>query len=328
MRINVLPFLFVIFLLLSGCSYTGQPDDAGYSILSDEAKVSESGLEAGGYIAIHSPESDTLDDVPDPSLQVDDSRSYSVPDAATSVHEASSDGEAEARSDNESNNSAQVPIYPVDEDKNFGSDHSFSSSDEAAGFTPDSNDSEESFPENHEDAEALTNYPEKTQEAVPYQITAYVMNTSYVNEDGENILALHIFTPVIELESTDSEVYFNKYYNTRALEYALYINETVFPALEASLQTSGANVQLSSAEMKYSILYNTEDYLCVAVSYTEELPERLEKREVASIFDMKNATLIDEWEVNEDADKSSESILERIVLSSNDNEDHVMNASS
>ena len=110
---------------------------------------------------------------------------------------------------------------------------------------------------------------------------------------------------------SEAELLFNRYYSTKALEYALYVNETLFPEVKA-LQT-GAEPSISSAEMAYSVLYNDDGYLCVLTSYTEALTERFEERAEAALFDMSAAVLLDEWEVHEASDASLETILERIA---------------
>lgn len=251
----------------------------------------------GGVIKIHKPLEDAGSSSPTDDNAVLD-------DIPSQFPEDDLDQKTEEPLENRSKHSAQIPIYSVDGDKNFGGDHSSLGSHDMSGnaanieapFTGDTfMESDATMPDSPE--------PD-------VNITAYTMNTRYENDTGKSILELRICTPMIDAKSAEAQLLFNRYYSAKALEYALYANETLFPEVKAS-QAVG-EPQISSAEMAHSVLYHSEGYLCVKTSYTESLMNRLKTRREAALFDMSSAMLLDEWEINEPFDSSIENILSKI----------------
>lgn len=295
---RIIPFTLALLLLFCGCAQqdrAGRPDDPDDGLYEkiDELDSNVS----GGVIPIHTP-----DDEPSKSDGGEPSKDETAPP------EDASEPETDALPE-EPDHAAQVPIYPVDGDENFGSDHT----PQEPGAMPDDANGEGDETDASQDGEepGESEEPEPDSGAAPVTVTTYAMNTVYENDGGESILELRIGTPVIETKVSEAELLFNRYYSTKALEYALYVNETLFPEVKA-LQT-GAEPSISSAEMAYSVLYNDDGYLCVLTSYTEALTERFEERAEAALFDMSAAVLLDEWEVHEASDASLETILERIA---------------
>lgn len=305
MQKRMIPFLLAILLLFCGCSHSGRPDSAGL----DEKDFPSDANIGGSYITIHAPDHSVPPDLADPSAQTGEPAADTAPDtSAADSQDNASDDTPEEPGDKEDGQSARVPIYPVDGDQNYGSDHSLSGSGQGEEAEADESGSKAPPQVGEPDASENT---DGVQPSGIYDITAYVMNTVYSTDTGEQILELRIHTPVIESKASEAEVLFNRHFSARSLEYTLYINETVYPELEALPQTDGEPA-LSSAVMDYSILYHDDGYLCVLTSYTEELPDRFDERREAALFDMVNAVLTAEWDAMDTSDMTLEAILERI----------------
>ena len=297
MQKRILLFFLVFSLFLCGCSHNVHPADSASA--AEELPVPQNDGFAGTFIEVREPDGDFHVGDSNSSAQSSAKETDSSEDSQSASSDGSSDS-APAEEDQEQaddDQSAQVPIYPADEDQHYSSNHTTDGIEDPADNT-DAGDEPEAA--ENDAAQTEPESPGEPAALPPYSVTAYTMNTVYYAETGDKILELCINTPVIDGGNSEAELFFNRYYNARTLEYALYINETVYPALKQTLPDE--NTIYYFATMAYSILYNTDGYLCIGITYTEDLPDRCEERTAAALFDMENAVLADEWDVSEDAE--------------------------
>ena len=131
--------------------------------------------------------------------------------------------------------SAQVPVYSVEEE---------TASDMEDGTTPDTGESEAQPSSAEEEEDSTVPLPQDSvdtleeQKAFPCEINTYVMHTVYQTETGEDMLDLCIQMPVIEPEVFESEQLFNHYISEKSIAYALYVQETVCPELQAQWENT------------------------------------------------------------------------------------------
>ena len=202
--------------------------------------------------------------------------------------------------------SAQVPVYSVEEE---------TASDMEDGTTPDAGESEAQPSSAEEEKDSTVSLPQEPvdtleeQKDFPCEINTYVMHTVYQTETGEDMLDLCIQMPVIEPEVSESEQLFNHYFSEKSIAYALYVQETVCPELQAQWENT-EDESLSFADLNYNISYQDDGYLCVVLSYQKDFFHDYRERMEAVLFDMDRAMLVEEWAP--ESEPTVEEIFERI----------------
>lgn len=202
--------------------------------------------------------------------------------------------------------SAQVPVYSVEEE---------TASDMEDGTTPDAGESEAQPSSAEEEKDSTVSLPQEPvdtleeQKDFPCEINTYVMHTVYQTETGEDMLDLCIQMPVIEPEVSESEQLFNHYFSEKSIAYALYMQETVCPELQAQWENT-EDESLSFADLNYNISYQDDGYLCVVLSYQKDFFHDYRERMEAVLFDMDRAMLVEEWAP--ESEPTVEEIFERI----------------